>query len=151
MPRNTSGFKRVRVNMRSIVFFIFISLFSGGVSMAQMEHPGELRVYQDPKVDTLMHRYQQVNEMHQLIDGWRIEIFFEAGNLSKKLAMEAKSEFVKNYPEVPSYLIFQQPYYKVRVGDFRTKMEAERFLNEIGFAYPQAFVVMDEINFPILN
>lgn len=93
----------------------------------------------------------QINEIHPVIEGWRIEIFFEAGNYSKKLATEAKAGFVEQYPEVPSYLIFQQPYYKVRVGDYRTKMEAEKFLNEIEMGYPQAFVVMDEINFPSLD
>jgi hypothetical protein len=132
-----------------IVLFSLLSLVYA--TNAQDNPKGELRVYQDPRVDTLMTKYVQVNEKHPFIKGWRIEIFFEAGNLSKKQAMEAKAEFVNNYPNVPSYLIFQQPYYKVRVGDYRTKMEAERFLHEIEAAYPQAFVVMDEINFPRLD
>jgi hypothetical protein len=97
-----------------------------------------------------MARYVRVNGINPVTEGWRIEIFFEAGNYSKKLAMEARAEFVEHYPEVPSYLIFQQPYYKVRVGDYRTKMEAERFLHAIEKDYPQAFVVSDEINFPRL-
>ena len=123
----------------------------GGMAHAQNAPGGALKVYQDPRVDTLLSRYVQINELHPVIEGWRIEIFFEAGNYSKKQAMEAKADFVKKYTEVPSYLIFQQPYYKVRVGDFRTKMEAERFLHQIEFEYPQAFVVMDEINFPRLD
>ena len=52
---------------------------------------------------------------------------------------------------MPCYLIFQEPYYKVRIGDYRTKMEAEKFLNEIEQDYPNAFVVQDEINFPSLD
>ena len=137
--------------MKGTNFLLLIALLMGYASMAQNTPEGELNVYQDSRVDTLMSRYLHINEIHPFIDGWRIEIFFEAGNYSKKLAMEAKAEFVKSYPEIPSYLIFQQPYYKVRVGDFRTKMEAERFLHQIEFSYPQAFVVMDEINFPRLD
>ena len=125
-------------------------LFSGTVLAQEMEQ-GELRVIQNPQVDSLMARYVRVNEINPVTDGWRIEIFFEAGNYSKKLAMEARSKFVEKYPDVPSYLIFQQPYYKVRVGDYRTKMEAERFLHAIEADYPQAFVVSDEINFPRLD
>ena len=49
------------------------------------------------------------------------------------------------------YLIFQEPYYKVRIGDYRTKMEAEAFLKKISGSYSNAFVVKDEINFPKLE
>ena len=137
--------------MKEIFILVLGAIGLGGMAHAQNDPGGELKVYQDPRVDTLLSRYVQINEMHPVIEGWRIEIFFEAGNYSKKQAMEAKADFVKKYTEVPSYLIFQQPYYKVRVGDFRTKMEAERFLHQIEFEYPQAFVVMDEINFPRLD
>ena len=137
--------------MKTVFLLLLATLLSGLAPAFSQDRPqGELNVYQDRRVDTLLNRYAELNEMHPVIEGWRIEIFFEAGNYSKKQAMEAKAEFVKNYPDVPSYLIFQQPYYKVRVGDFRTKMEAERFLRQIESAYPQAFVVVDEINFPKL-
>jgi hypothetical protein len=85
------------------------------------------------------------------IDGWRVNIFFETGNNSKKLAMEAKAGFVQKYPNVPSYLVFQEPYYKIRVGDYRTQLEAEKFLKIIAAEYPNAFVVEDKINFPELD
>lgn len=137
--------------MKGFVVLAMLSLLLGGSIFSQEANEGSLNVYQDERVDTLVSKYIQVNEVHAQIDGWRIEIFFEAGNYSKKLAMEAKSKFVQQYPEVPSYLIFQQPYYKVRVGDFRTKMEAEKFLHMIELDYPQAFVVGDEINYPRLD
>jgi len=137
--------------MKKINVLIFLFLFPGAGLFAQENTEGNLEVYQDARVDTLISKFIRINELNLVIEGWRIEIFFEAGNYSKKLAMEAKSEFVEQYPNIPSYLIFQQPYYKVRVGDFRTKMEAEKFLNEIEFSYPQAFVVTGEINFPRLD
>lgn len=137
--------------MKIQLYLLLLLIPLGGSIYGQDNDEGDLRIYQDERVDTLISKYIQVNEIHSVIEGWRIEIFFEAGNYSKKLAMEAKSKFVEQYPEMPSYLIFQQPYYKVRVGDFRTKMEAEKFLDEIAFDYPQAFVVTDEINFPRLD
>ena len=137
--------------MKKDIVLLFFLLFMGAGLFAQENKEGNLEVYQDARVDTLISNFVRINETHLVIEGWRIEIFFEAGNYSKKLAMEAKSEFVQQYPDIPSYLIFQQPYYKVRVGDFRTKMEAEKFLHEIEFNYPQAFVVTGEINFPSLD
>ena len=39
-------------------------------------------------------------------------------------------------------------YYRVRVGDFRTRLEAEKFLRKISRKYPGAWVIQDYINFP---
>ncbi len=135
-------------------YLILISFFIAAFAInaaAQNGDEGHIRVMSDSRLDTLMKKYVEVNEINPAIPGWRIEIYFEAGNYSKKQAMEAKSVFVENHPEVPAYILFQQPYYKVRVGDFRTKMEAEKFLKEIESEYPNAFVVTDEINFPKLD
>jgi hypothetical protein len=137
--------------MRILLLIPTLLIIFSGQLQAQEPSEGKLRIIQDARVDTLITHYTKYNETYPGIEGWRIEIFFEAGNYSKKLAMEAKAEFVQKHPEVPSYLIFQQPYYKVRVGDFRSKMEAEELLRSIESDYPQAFVVVDEINFPRLD
>ncbi len=128
-----------------ILFGIFPQLFS------QEIESGNVKVIQDSRVDTLMEKYIMVNEFDPNIEGFRIEIFFESGNQSKNKAIEAKSEFVNRFPEVPTYLTFQPPNYKVRVGDYRTKMEADKFLKEIESIYPFAFIVADKIAFPKLQ
>jgi len=52
------------------------------------------------------------------------------------------------YPDVGTYLTFKTPNYKVRIGDFRTKLDAQRFLNEIIADYPNAWIIEDQINLP---
>lgn len=128
-----------------ILFGIFPQLFSQDLDS------GNVQVIQDSRVDTLMGKYIEVNEFDPDIKGFRIEIFFESGNQSKNKAIEAKSKFVNKFSEIPSYLTFQPPNYKVRVGDFRTKMEADKFLKEIEYDYPSAFIVADKIAFPKLQ
>ena len=132
---------------RFFVFLLFAFLFTNLYSQDE----GNVQIIQDDRIDTLLKRHIELNEQDPQIEGWRINIFFEAGNYSKRLAIEAKSEFVNKYTDVPCYLIFQEPYYKVRIGDYRTKMQAEKFLNEIERNYPNAFVVQDDINFPSLD
>jgi len=132
---------------RFFVFYLIAFLFTTIYSQDE----GNVQIIQDDRIDTLLKRHIELNEQDPQIKGWRINIFFEAGNYSKRMAIEAKSEFVKKYADVPCYLIFQEPYYKVRIGDYRTKMQAERFLNKIERNYPNAFVVQDEINFPSLE
>lgn len=136
----------MRVIFLGFILFGFIpQLFS------QEIESGHVQLIQDARVDTLMKKYIMANKFDPEIKGFRIEIFFDSGNQSKNTAIEAKSEFVNRFPEVPSYLTFQPPNYIVRVGDFRTKMEADKFLKEIETTYPSAFIVADKIAFPKLQ
>jgi hypothetical protein len=135
--------------MFKIILYIFLTVFPF-ILFAQKSE-GNIKIIQDPKIDSLLSLHIELNEEYTHIEGWRINIFFEAGNYSKRMAVEAKSKFVNSYSDVPCYLVFQEPYYKVRVGDYRTKMEAEKFLHEIEREYPNAFVVKDNINFPKLD
>jgi len=52
---------------------------------------------------------------------------------------------------VPAYVSFNPPYYRVRVGDFRSEMEAKRFLNRIKYDYPNGWVVKTSISLPKLD
>lgn len=137
--------------MRRIFIMGVMLLACTFASISQDKENGHINVIQDSRVDTLIEKYIVVNEFDPDIDGYRIEIFFESGNQSKNMAIEAKSDFVNKFPEVPSYLMFQPPNYKVRVGDFRTKMEADKFLKEVKDYCPSAFIVEDKIAFPKLN
>lgn len=131
--------------------FVLIFVFFNYVLLSQSDSTGNVQIIQDSRVDTLLEKYIAINEYNPGIEGWRIQIFFEAGNYSKRMAIEAKSEFVNQYSDIPVYVIFQQPYYKVRIGDYRTRIDAEKFLKKIERKYPNAFVVRDEINFPRMD
>lgn len=52
---------------------------------------------------------------------------------------------------MPAYLIWESPNYKIRVGDFRSKLDAEKFQRKIDELFPYAFIVRDNINFPSLE
>ena len=43
------------------------------------------------------------------------------------------------------------PYFKVTVGDFRTRSEAVKLLERIRGAFPSAFVVKENIEFPVVD
>ena len=131
---------------------LFLILFCGlNLLLMGQDQAGEIKVIQDPRIDSLLQMHIKLNEKNPHIEGWRINIFFESGNNSKKMAVDAKAKFVQSYADVPCYVVFQEPYYKVRVGDYRTRMEAEKLLKELVPEYPNAFVVEDEINFPVID
>ncbi|PID88911.1 MAG: hypothetical protein CSB02_00225 [Bacteroidia bacterium] len=77
-------------------------------------------VVQDTKVDTLLAMHKIINSVDTLIEGYRVQIFFAGGNFSKDKAQQKLDEFVLEHEAHKAYLSFKAPYYRVRVGDFRT-------------------------------
>lgn len=112
---------------------------------------GKIDVYQDSRVDTLLNRHIEYNRQQNGIDGYRVQIFFDAGNNSLNRASNVAEQFQLLFPGDTAYISFSEPYYKVRAGDFRTKLDAEGYLQEILPDYPNAFVIKDKINFPRLD
>jgi hypothetical protein len=109
---------------------------------------GNVQIIQDDKVDLLVSKHVQINQNRKGIDGYRIQIFFDSGNNSKTKAQSIYEGFKEKYPDVKAYLSFKSPNYKVRVGDYRTRLDAQRFLNEIIIEYPNAWIIADLINLP---
>ncbi len=145
--------------------FLFCALLFSSPSFAQEISPqktdsqvkadqdpvGDVKVYQDNRVDTLLKRHIEYNTQQNGMDGYRVQIFFDAGNNSLNRANSVMEQFQLLYPNDTAYVSFSEPYYKVRVGDFRTKLDAEGYLQEVLPDYPNAFVIKDRINFPRLD
>jgi len=121
------------------------------VSMVYTVQGQESYIQQSSSVDSLISLHKKINKIDSLVPGYRIQIFFESGNFSKKKALETAEEFKEAFPTENYYLSFNEPYYRIRVGDYRTMIEAKGFLTEILSDYPTAFVVKEMIYFPPLT
>lgn len=112
---------------------------------------GEINIHADERLDALMEKYATLSEEKKIpIYGFRVQLASSSGNNAKNTVNEVKRKFLMNYPNSPAYLVWEAPNYKIRVGDFRTKLEAEKFMRQISSLFPYAFLVRDEINFPQL-
>ena len=109
---------------------------------------GVLILNQDRRIDTLMMKQRQIHDNDSTIDGFRVQIFMELGNDALKHADSVKTVFSEKYPDIPVYLIFGQPYYRLRIGDFRTRLEAENMYQQLKKNYKNAFVTADRIELP---
>lgn len=112
---------------------------------------GKLSIYQDPRLETLIHRHIEFNKERKGIPGFRIQIFFGSGRSSRGNANEAKAKFLSYFSDKEAYIKYQTPFYKVRVGDFRTKLEALKMFKRVLRKFPNAYIVPDVINFPDLD
>jgi hypothetical protein len=135
--------------MFRFILFICLSLltFSQGLLAQELlPAPGDVKVIQDEKITQLTEQYRNMNLYNSETDGYRVQIFFDAGTNSKNKALTAKSEFESAYPGIKTYLSYKEPYYRVRVGDFRTLIEAVGFQKKIETDYPNSFPVKDKID-----
>ena len=97
-------------------------------------------VVEDPRIATLKETYQSSFKLK----GYRIQI--HSGN-KRQPAKQARAKFMKLHNEIATHETYQQPNYKIRVGDFKSKIEALKFLKEITSDFPNSFIVSDNISF----
>lgn len=115
---------------------------------AQSASDTAIRVYQSDDVTTLVQkRADYAKYTKGTFPGYRVQVNF---GQNRSDANKVMSDFEAKYPHIPAYMSYQQPYFKVNVGDFRTKMEAYKNLNMLRRDYPGAFVVNDKINPPVI-
>lgn len=102
---------------------------------------GRVQVEADPRIARLMQDYRDMPGPQQ---GYRVQIFLG----DRRTAEETKRAFLQKYPDVPAYLSWLAPNFRLRVGDLRTRLEAERFLQELKVSHPGSYIVPDEIEPP---
>ncbi|MGB5500500.1 MAG: SPOR domain-containing protein [Maribacter sp.] len=116
--------------MKLLVIIAIIS-FSVGVGFAQK---GSVNIQQDNKIADLLDIYKSSNESHEY---YKIQVGF--GSYSKAQSIKENVEI--DFPELYSKIDFDSPTYRVRLGRFKTKLEAERKFKEVRIKYPDAMLL----------
>jgi hypothetical protein len=127
------------------------ALFPSNQKSQSDESVGEIEIVQDKRINNLLEKDLKIKSETSKIAGYRVQIFFGSGSNVTKEANEQKTLFLTKYPNVGAYVVYDEPNWKTRVGDFRSKLEAEKFLLFIINDFPNSFVVKDEIELPVLN
>jgi hypothetical protein len=131
---------------RQLIIGLFFSIFLTQFALAQEK--GKVVVIKDPQIDSLISKRLALsragsnrNTVTSL--GFRVQIF---SGLERDEAYAEQNRFRSLFPGVSSYVSYTQPNYRVRVGDFRTKLEAQKFVNDLKRQYPSVFIFAEKIN-----
>ena len=115
---------------------LFVALFAGFATQISAQE-GNVTIEQDPRIDELLKLYAEVNSKS---DFYQIQVGF--GSYQK--AQNLKTQVDIDFPNWYSKIEFESPTYRVRLGKFKTKLEAERKYLEVRKKYPKAILLKPE-------
>lgn len=106
---------------------------------------GNVKVAKDSRIDILIKKQIYINTLAiRNQPGFRVQILTTN---KRNEAADAKAKVMQLYPEYRSYLEWEAPYFKVRIGDFKTRQEATDLRNKLtGQFTGGVFVVPTIIN-----
>ena len=110
----------------------------------------DVEIFQSDSLINAMQKHVAANSGRTL-SGYRVRIFFDNRQSARVASEETLKRFESLYHDVVAYRTYANPYFKVTVGDFRTKSEAMALLERIRYEFPSAFVVKENISFPVVD
>lgn len=126
---------------------ILISILASGTLFAQQ---GNVEITKDPRIENLIKQEGAVvpPATSPQITGYRIQLFFDT---NKDAVNEARSKFIALYPKIDTYVIYMAPNFFLKVGDFRTQLEAEKVKATIESQFPTSNIIKEKINLPRID
>jgi hypothetical protein len=120
--------------IKNVFYCCFILGITPHKSKAQDRN---LSLIQDVKFEKLLTEKRKINTSITVNERYKIQVFSGDSDKAKKILNECKQDFV----DLDGTIIFNTPNYKVWVGNFRTRIEAERNLIEIRTKYENAYLI----------
>ena len=127
----------------SCISIIFI--FQLSISNSLSAQTGRVTVTGDVKVDEMVSWHVEFNNRVKTIPGFRVQIASFSGSNSKASAFNLRNQFMNDHPDSQAYIVYDEPNFKVKVGDFRSRLEAYAFLQQIKDVY-KGYIIKDNIN-----
>ena len=125
------------------IFLIVVLLFSAN---AFTQDTSGVVVHKNPRIELLVKKQIQINEetsreARRIGRGYRLLVI----NTNKRdEAVDAKTKVYTFFPELKSYLIYQSPYFKLKVGNFKDRKEAEDYQQRLKKYFPKGVFIMND-------
>jgi len=132
------------MSWKGFIGLVFLIICIHSVSAQER---GKVQVTKDPQIDSLIAKRLELSKDSRSggnisVSGYRVQIF---SGLERQQAYTEQAKFKVRFPAYSSYISYVQPNYRVRVGDFRTRLEAEKFMNELKRFYSSLFIFSEMI------
>ncbi len=96
-------------------------------------------------LDIAMQEQVEKNKLRKTT-GYRVRIYFDNSRDARSISEQIAEDFKARYPDIPVFRIYDNPYFKVTVGEFLSKADAMRFMETIKPDYPTVFLVKESFS-----
>ncbi|AVR45298.1 translation initiation factor IF-2 [Christiangramia fulva] len=124
------------MNKKNLFYTISLCIFSLFITQKMFSQQGNANIQQSEKIEKLMEVKTELNKNNKIGDRYVIQLFY--GDNGE--ANEVKKKYDELLFEYPSQIVYEAPNYKVWVGNFRSRLEADRALLIIKESFPAAFI-----------
>jgi hypothetical protein len=131
------------------LLFALILLLSVKVNpVFSQKDSGVVEVIKDPRIDLLVKKQAQINKVAVYKNsrgeykGYRIMIM---STNNRELAYKTRSDMLRYFPDQNVYMGYQAPYFKIKIGDFLKRPEADAFKKELSQVFDQSTYVIQDI------
>lgn len=144
----------------SVSFAIYADESNKITDYLQAKSEGKVKLVQPEKLDARIEKKVVLEETDTIVGeeknksvGYRVQVFSDNNQRTAKSQAESRQRnIMAQFPDLNVYRIYNSPMWRVRVGDFKTRGEAEFLLHELRKAFPayasEMMVVVDNINVP---
>lgn len=124
---------------KKALFFVFLSIFYFSLNA---QASGELNIKANAGIDKIVAQKIAYNKSLKTIKGYKIQLYY--GN--EQGAYSLKDKFNKLYPDIPAKLTFSTPDWKIQVGNYFTKLQADHDIVQLKIDFPGAIVIAADID-----
>jgi len=142
---NTASLPSLIAKRCGIALFVFIS------AAAAAQTRGTVTETKDPRIDSVIAKRLALSKLPNnplaptSANGFRVQFFMGSDRTE---AYKAQSKFNDLYPDVKTYMSYNDPNFKVKAGDFKTRLEATRLMEQLRNQFTSLIVISEKINLP---
>ena len=125
------------------VLFVLFAL-AGHLAMAR----DSVIIRKDPRLDVLSAKQLQANQRSSMMTssgrykGFRIQVI---STTKRDEAFKMKADLLSILPDQKTYVVFQSPSFKVRVGNFLKREDAEKCKIQMNKLFPQGVYIVEDV------
>ncbi len=113
-----------------------------GIFSTESNSPAKIYFNQESQLKEIIIGKAHAPKQHSV---WRVQIYLGTGRDARAIANSTRNNFKTRYPEVDAEVIYHSPYFKVHVGNYSTRLEAESLKLKVIGEYPKCWVVNEVI------
>ena len=131
--------------MRSTIYILFNLIAFSVFSQAD-----NVKIIKDDRIESLVRQKSVIipPATSPQINGYRIQLIFDS---NKQLVDDARSKVVSSNQHLDTYILYNAPHFVLKVGDFRSKQEAEKVKSSLVRDFTACFVVREMVNLPRID